>query len=140
MVYARNIGLAAGTTWTITPTSLLEVRFGFTHSRGGKDPVNFGLPHVTDEYGIPGVTRDDRIGGGLNSHSAGGFTAWGRQTSNPQFQDPDVVNPRVNYSKILSRHTLKLGYEYQSIHTDINDLAPVYGSSGYTGRFSRPGR
>lgn len=138
-VYARNIGVVGGATWTMSPTSLLEVRVGFTHSRGGKQPVNFGLAHVSDTYGIPNVTRDERIGGGLNSQSASGFTSWGRQTSNPQFQDPDVVNPRVNYSKILSRHTLKFGYEYQSIHTDINDLAPVYGSSSYSGRYSAGG-
>ena len=138
-IYARNTAVVGGATWTMSPSSLLEVRVGFTHSKAGKTPVNFDQPHVSDAYGIPNVTRDERIGGGLNSHNIGGFTALGRQTSNPQFQNPDVINPRVNYSKILSRHTLKLGYEYQSIHTDINDLAPVYGSSGYSGRFSNGG-
>ncbi|MBI1353192.1 MAG: TonB-dependent receptor plug domain-containing protein [Acidobacteria bacterium] len=138
-LYATNQAFVGGTTWTMTPTSLLEVRVGYTHSSAGKTPVNFDLPHVTDTYGIPGVTRDDRIGGGLNAQSVSGFSSWGRQTSNPQFQNPDVVNPRVNYSRILSRHTLKLGYEYQSINTDINDLAPTYGSSTYSGRFSAGG-
>jgi hypothetical protein len=138
-VFAENLAYVMGTTWTVNPTSLLEVRVGVTQSQGGKNPVNFQEPHVTDTYGIPNVPRDERIGGGLNSHSVSGFTAFGRQTSNPQFQDPDVVNPRVNFSKILSAHTVKVGYEYQHINTDINDLAPVYGSSSYGGRFSQGG-
>jgi hypothetical protein len=138
-VFARNIGFVGGTTWTMSPSSLLEVRVGFTHSRGGKSPVNASLPHISETYGITNIPQDDRIGGGLNSQQASGFSSWGRQTSNPQFQNPDVVNPRLNWSKILSSHTVKVGYEYQAINTDINDLAPVYGRSQYSGRFSAGG-
>jgi len=135
-VYVRNYAIAGGTTFTLSPTSLLEVRFGWSKSESGKQPVNFSEPHVEDTYGITGIERDDRIGGGLNSHSVNGFTQFGRQTSNPQFQWPTVWNPRVNYSKLAGNHTVKAGYEYQAINTEINDLAPVYGSSTYNGRFS----
>ena len=38
--------------------------------------------------------------GGLTAAVVTGWTAWGRQNSNPQFQDPFVVNPRINYSWI----------------------------------------
>ncbi|MEZ5392122.1 MAG: TonB-dependent receptor [Bryobacterales bacterium] len=138
-VFASNIGFVGGTTWTMSPTALLEVRVGFTHSRGGKSPVNASLPNMTETYGIPNIPNDDRIGGGLNSQQASGFTSWGRQTSNPQFQNPDVLNPRVNWSKILSSHTIKIGYEHQAINTDINDLSPVYGLSQYRGQFSKGG-
>ena len=99
-VGAKNRALAAGVTYTVTPSSLLEVRFGLTMSEAGKTPVNFSAPHMTDTYGVPNIPREDRVGGGLNSQQVSGFTNWGRQTSNPQFQDPDVVNPRVNFSTI----------------------------------------
>ncbi|MEZ5364191.1 MAG: hypothetical protein R2748_18095 [Bryobacterales bacterium] len=138
-MFASNIGFVGGTTRTMSPTALLEVRVGFTHSRGGKSPVNASLPNMTETYGIPNIPNDDRIGGGLNSQQASGFTSWGRQTSNPQFQNPDVLNPRVNWSKILSSHTIKIGYEHQAINTDINDLSPVYGLSQYRGQFSKGG-
>ena len=93
---------------------------------------------MLEEYGIPGLPDSPVIGGGLTSQSIGGFTALGRQGSNPQFQNPFVVNPKVNYSKILSRHSLKAGYEYQAINTDIFDFNPQYGSDSYSGQFSRP--
>ncbi len=134
--YARNYALAVGATYTLTPTSLLEVRFGHTITEAGKVPVNFAEPHIEDTYGIRGIERDDRIGGGLNTQNITGFTGLGRQSSNPQFQWPKVYNPRVNYSKIAGAHTIKMGWEYQAINTEINDLAPVYGQSSYNGRFS----
>jgi hypothetical protein len=137
-IYAINKSLAGGVTWTVDPTAMIEVRFGYTRTRAGKTPVNFGAEHIEDAYGITGLPKDKRVGGGLNSQSVSGFTAFGRQSSNPQFQHPDVYNPRVNLSKVLRRHTLKFGYEFQAINTEINDLAPVYGSSSYAGAFSRP--
>ncbi len=138
--YVRNYALAAGATFTLTPTSLLEVRFGQTITEAGKQPVNFAEPHIEDTYGIRGIDRDERIGGGLNTQNITGFTGLGRQSSNPQFQWPTVYNPRVNYSKLAGAHTLKAGWEYQAINTEINDLAPVYGQSTYNGRFSaQPG-
>ncbi|MCW5962633.1 MAG: TonB-dependent receptor [Bryobacterales bacterium] len=134
--YVRNYAFAAGGTFTLTPTSLLEVRFGHTITEAGKVPVNFSEPHIEDTYGIRGIEKDDRIGGGLNSQGVTGFTQFGRQSSNPQFQWPKVWNPRVNYSKMAGAHTIKAGWEYQAINTEINDLAPVYGQSSYNGRFS----
>ena len=133
-----NQALAGGVTYSVTPSSLLEFRLAFTRTEGGKMPVNAGLPHIEQTYGIRGIAKDPRIGGGLNSQQVSGFTSFGRQTSNPQFQNPDVWNPRVNYSTIGGPHALKFGYEYQRINTPINDLAPVYGRSAYSGRFSSP--
>ena len=59
-------------------------------------------------------------------------------TSNPQFQNPFVLNARVNLSNIRSRHTLKGGYEYQMINTEVDDVNPKYGADTYSGQFSRP--
>lgn len=135
-VYVRNYSLAAGGTWTLNAASLLEMRFGYTVTEAGKNPVNYRDPHIEDAYGIKGISRDRRVGGGLNTQNVTGFTGFGRQSSNPQFQWPTVWNPRVNYSRLAGAHTLKTGYEYQAINTEINDLAPVYGQSTYNGRFS----
>jgi hypothetical protein len=67
-----------------------------------------------------------------------GWTTWGRQNSNPQFQDPSVFNPRINYSWIMGRQSFKTGYEYQAINTQIDDFNPKYGRDAYGGQFSRP--
>nr|MBA3439461.1 TonB-dependent receptor [Pyrinomonadaceae bacterium] len=49
-----------------------------------------------------------------------------------------VVNPRFNYSFLFGRHSLKTGYEYQSVNTEIEDFHPKYGQDTYGGQFSRP--
>ncbi len=67
-----------------------------------------------------------------------GWTSWGRQSSNPQFQNPTATDIRANYSWIVSRHTLKTGYEYQAINTAVDDVHPKYGNDNYGGQFSRP--
>jgi hypothetical protein len=130
---------AAGYTWTITPTSLLEGRLGFTHILGGKFPVYLGGPSMQALYGIPGLPTSTDLAGGLNTQSIGGFSAFGRQATNPQFQNPTTWDPKVNYSMVAGRHALKMGFEFMTIHTEVMDINPVYGLNAYAGQFSKPG-
>jgi hypothetical protein len=87
-------------------------------------------------YGITGLPSDPRVAGGLTGQDITGFTALGRQTTNPQWQHPFVTNPKVVFSKLHGRHSLKMGYEFQSIHTEVQDVNPLYGADIYGGSFS----
>lgn len=129
---------AGGITYTISPTSLLEFRMGITKSLGGKWPIQLGMPNMLDAYGIPGLPTDPSIAGGLNTQSISGYAALGRRNSTPQFQNPTVYNPKINYSRIFTHHSLKLGYEYQHINTEVLDFSPQYGQDNYGGQFSAP--
>ncbi len=133
-VRVLNQQLASGVTHNLTDSSLIEFRLGISRTLAGKNPTGIG----DTNYRLPGWPDDPRFAGGLNSQSIGGYTGLGRQTSNPQFQDPIVYNPRVNYSFIAGRHSLKTGYEYQAINTEIDDFNPKYGQDSYSGQFSRP--
>ncbi|HEY1338642.1 MAG TPA: TonB-dependent receptor, partial [Bryobacteraceae bacterium] len=137
-VYIRNKQINPGATYTLSPSSTLEARLGVTWTEGGKTPIGLGEPSLLEAAGITGLPTDPRVKGALNSQNVGGFSQFGRQTSNPQFQHPFVLNPKLNYARIVGRHTLKMGYEYQRIDTAIDDFNPVYGNDGYTGQFSRP--
>ena len=129
---------AGGITHTLSPSSLIEFRLGITRSIGGKFPIQLGQPNMLDGYGIPGLPTDPALAGGLNTQSIGGYTAMGRRGSTPQFQNPTVINPKVNYAKTFSHHALKLGYEMQTIHTEVLDFSPQYGQDNYGGQFSAP--
>jgi hypothetical protein len=132
-----NQAVALGATRTMSPVSVLDARLGITRTLGGKEPPGLGSM-VMQEWGITGLPTDPRFAGGITSQSISGFTLIGRRTTNPQFQNPYVVNPRVTYSTVAGRHSLKFGYEYQSINTEVEDFAPKYGSNTYGGQFSRP--
>ncbi|MBE7157671.1 MAG: carboxypeptidase regulatory-like domain-containing protein, partial [Rhodospirillales bacterium] len=129
---------AAGYTWTVTPTSILEARLGFTHILGGKFPPYLGGASVGELYGVPGVPTSPDYVGGLNTQSVSGFSQFGRQATNPQFQNPTGWDPKFNYSWILGRHALKAGFEFETIHTEVMDINPVYGLNAYAGSFSKP--
>lgn len=137
-VRVLNKQTAAGFNYNLTPVSVLDFRIGYSIFEGGKSALGAERPNMLAEYGIPGLPDNPTIGGGLNAQSISGFTALGRQPSNPQFQNPTTINPKANYSRIIGRHVLKAGYEYQAINTDIFDFNPQYGQDSYGGQFSRP--
>ena len=89
-------------------------------------------------YGITGLPTDAVFSGGLTEQGVGGWTTWGRQNSNPQYQNPFVVDTRIGYSWLKGQHSLKTGYEYQRINTEVDDVNPKYGQDVYGGQFSRP--
>jgi hypothetical protein len=137
-IHAISQNASAGYTWSLTPTSLIEARFAFNHIVAGKTPPNIGGPNMFDLYGIPGLPTSPNLAGGLNSQNISGFSQLGRQTSNPQFQNPTTFDPKLNYSWNKGRHAIKIGYEFQAIRTEILDTNPLYGANTYAGGFSKP--
>jgi hypothetical protein len=137
-IHAIQQQAAIGYTWTVTPTQLFDFRFGFTHVLAGKVPPYLGGPSMQDLYGFAGLPTSPSLTGGLNSQAVSGFNAFGRQTSNPQFQNPTSFNPKLNYSWIKGRHALKFGYEMVAIRTEVLDVNPLYGADTYAGQFSKP--
>jgi hypothetical protein len=136
--YVTNKQLAAGTTFIPSASSLFEVRFGWSSTRAGKNPVALGTPSAVDAYGISGLPTDPRVAGGLPSQLITGYANLGRQATNPQWQYPKVYNPKANYTWLAGRHSLKSGYEFQHIQTEVQDVNPLYGRDQYAGQFTRP--
>ena len=131
---------AIGYTWIVTPTSLLEARFGFDHVLGGKEPAYLGGPSLQSLFGIQGLPTTPNIAGGFNTQVIGSFSSptIGRQSTNPQFQNPTSFNPKLNYSMVKGRHSLKMGYEFLAIRTEVLDINPLYGQLTYSGQYSKP--
>jgi Carboxypeptidase regulatory-like domain/TonB-dependent Receptor Plug Domain/TonB dependent receptor len=132
-----NQQAAIGATHVFNQNSILDARFAFTLTDGGKSPYGATLPSLMT--GIPGLPTDPAVVRSLNVQSVNGFSQFGNQGSNPQFQNPYVFNPKINYTQIRGRSTYKIGYEYQSIFTKIDDFNPVYGQDTYDGGFSYTG-
>jgi Carboxypeptidase regulatory-like domain/TonB-dependent Receptor Plug Domain len=129
-----NQQIVGGVTHIFNQNSILDARFAFTRTDGGKFPYGQHLPSLMT--GIPGLPTDPQIARSLNVQSVSGFSQFGNQGSNPQYQNPYVYNPKINYTRILGRSTYKVGYEYQAIFTTIDDFNPTYGQDTYNGGFS----
>ena len=129
-----NQQLAAGVTHNLTSNSVLEFRLGISRTKAGKSPTGVG----DTNFLLPGLPTDPRFAGGLSTQAIGGYLGLGRQSSNPQFQNPTVIDPRFNYTFLVGKHSFKSGYEYQRISTEIDDFNPKYGQDTYSGQFSRP--
>ena len=84
-----------------------------------RTPPYLGGPSLQSLFGIHGLPTTPNLTGGFNTQTISGFaTSLGRQTSNPQFQNPTSFDPKFNYSKIRGRHSLKVGYEFLAIRTE----------------------
>ncbi len=136
--YVTNKQLAAGMTYVPSSTSLFEARFGWSRTTAGKNPAALGSTSALDTYGITGLPTDPRVSGGLPTQITTVHSDLGRQATNPQWQYPTVYNPKVNYTWIAGRQSLKTGYEFQHIQTEVQDVNPLYGRDTYNGQFTRP--
>ncbi|MBS1814250.1 MAG: TonB-dependent receptor [Acidobacteria bacterium] len=129
-----NQQVALGLTRQIGASDLLEARLGFSFTKGGKYTPAIGDPRT---FGIPGTPTDPRICCGLVSQVLSGYTTFGRQATNPQWQYPSLLNPKITYSFPRGRHNLKVGYEFQHLRETIADTNPLFGRMTYAGSFSR---
>ncbi len=138
-IHAYNRQVAAGLTHTFNPNSMLDARIGFTWTQGGKTPYLAGEQSINVDAGVPGLPTDKAVIRRLSNESVKNFSTFGAQTSNPQFQNPFVIDPKINYSLIKGRHSMKFGWEFLSINTEVDDFNPVYGGETFSQGFSQNG-
>ncbi len=138
--YVTNKQFSSGLTYTPSGTSLFEARFGWSTTKAGKNPFALvdGQGSAESVYGITGLPADPRVAAGLPTQLITGFSDLGRQATNPQWQYPTVFNPKINYTWLQGRHSLKTGYEFQRVLTEVQDVNPLYGRDSYAGQFTRP--
>jgi len=120
--------IALGYTHLMGANKVLDARLGLSSTRAGKYTLSIGDNAIV----IPGLPTDPIVAGGLPSTSvSGGFSAFGRQSTNPQWQYPSLLDPKVNFSWIKGNHSLKFGYEYEHIWMQVQDSNPLFGSFTY---------
>jgi hypothetical protein len=126
--------VALGYTHLMGANKVLDARLGLSGTRAGKYSLSIGDNVIT----FPGLPTDPIVAGGLSSVGTGssGLTAFGRQSTNPQWQNPSLLDPKVNFSWVKGKHSLKFGYEYEHIWMEVQDSNPLFGSFTYSGAYS----
>ena len=124
--------VALGYTHLWGANKVIDARVGLSKTKAGKYSLSIGDNAIT----IPGLPDNPTVSGGLPSTSISGFSAFGRQSTNPQWQNPSLLDPKVNFTWVKGKHSLKFGYEYEHIWMAVNDNNPLYGSFSYSGGYS----
>ncbi|MBS1801124.1 MAG: TonB-dependent receptor [Acidobacteria bacterium] len=133
--YFRTINqqVALGLTRQIGSAQLLEARLGASFTKGGKHPYTLGDPRT---FGIQGVPTDPKVWGGLITIGLNGYSGIGRQATNPQWQYPFFLNPKITYSWLHGVHNFKAGYEFGYLRQTVQDVNPIYGDMEFQSAFT----
>lgn len=125
--------VALGYTYLMGSNKVFDARVGLSRTKAGKWTLSIGQNQIA----IPGLENvPASVAGGLPQVSITNFSAFGRQTTNPQWQNPALLDPKFNFTWVKGRHSLKFGYEYEHIWMAVNDNNPLYGSFTYGGGYS----
>jgi hypothetical protein len=129
--------IAMGYTYTFGANKVLDLRMGLDRTKAGKYNLSIGNTAFNNIPGLP--TGNAVVAGGLPSIGITGFTGFGRQSTNPQWQDPALIDPKVNFTWVKGPHSMKFGYEFEHIWMGVNDNNPLYGSFTFGGGYSNAG-
>ena len=124
---------ALGYTHLFGANKVLDARLGLSRTKAGNSPCRSArMPSRSPAFR---PCRPESRAGCPRS-SITNFTTFGRQSTNPQWQDPALLDPKVNFTWIKGKHSLKFGYEYEHIWMAVNDNNPLYGSWTYGSGYS----
>jgi hypothetical protein len=131
-IYVLDQQVAAGYTHLFGSNKIVDARVGLSRTKAGK--YNFSIGNTA--FNIPGLPTNPVVAGGLPSVGISGFSGFGRQSTNPQWQNPALLDPKLNFTYVKGHHSLKFGYEYEHVWMAVNDNNPLYGSFTYGGGYS----
>ena len=80
---------------------MLDARVGISRTKAGKFSTSIG----STSFAIPGLPTNPAVSGGLPSTGITGFTGFGRQSTNPQFQNPALLDPKLNFTLVKGHHS-----------------------------------
>ncbi len=134
----RSQQVAAGGTWVVSPTKVVEIRYGYSRGNFFQTPPNFGSGCPDKLIGLKGAPTDESVCGGIPvmDFPGGNLRRIGRTTSVPQFQTPRSWTYRTSLASVRGNHAFKFGGELIGLETGIRDVSSLLGRFNYTGRFT----
>jgi hypothetical protein len=128
----RGQSAVAGSTVTLTPTTILDMRLGYTRLGAGVFPANFGSPSSTQLLGIPNLPQGPNINAGWPKFNISGLSAFGSTTSQPQYQIPNTYLASGVLSLQRGAHNIRLGTDITYIQTAIFDVSALRGTFNFS--------
>ena len=124
----RGQNAVFGDTTVLTPTTILDVRIGYTRLGANVFPPNYGSPSSTQLLGIPNLPQGPNINAGWPKFSISGLSAFGSTTSQPQYQIPNTYLASGVLSMQRGAHSIRVGMDATYIQTAILDVSALRGT------------
>jgi hypothetical protein len=128
----RGQSAVAGNTITLTPTTILDLRLGYTRLGANVFPPNFGSPNSTQLLGIPNLPQGPNINAGWPKFNISGLSAFGSTTSQPQYQIPNTYLVSGVVSLQRGAHNIRVGSDITYIQTAILDVSALRGTFNFS--------
>ena len=128
----RGQSAVVGNTLSLSPTTTLDLRLGYTRLGAAVFPPNFGSPSSTELLGIPNLPQGPKINGGWPKFNISGLSAFGSTTSQPQYQIPNTYLASAVISQQRGAHSLRAGTDITYIQTAILDVSAVRGTFNFS--------
>jgi hypothetical protein len=128
----RGQSAVAGNTITLTPTTILDLRLGYTRLGANVFPPNFGSPSSTQLLGIPNLPQGPNINAGWPKFNISGLSAFGSTTSQPQYQIPNTYLASGVVSMQRGAHNIRMGSDITYIQTAILDVSALRGTFNFS--------
>jgi hypothetical protein len=128
----RGQNAVVGDTINLSPSSILDLRAGYTRLGANVFPPNFGSPSATELLGIPNLANSPKINAGWPKFNITGMSAFGSTTSQPQYQIPNVYLGSGVLSLQRGTHSIRAGADFQYIQTAILDVSALRGTFNFT--------
>ena len=123
----RAQSAVAGATATLTPTTVLDLRLGYTRLGANVFPPNFGSPNIGTLLGIPNMPQGSSVNAGWPEFAINGLSQFGSTTSQPQYQIPNTYLASSVLSLQRGAHSIRAGFDATYIQTAILDVSAIRG-------------
>jgi hypothetical protein len=127
--------LAFSETHIFSPTFINEARAGFNHNNQSRIQATNDMMGLPAQYGIQGIPQVPN-NGGLPTLNIGGFSAFGSHRFTPTLQTVTAQDYTDNVTRIVGRHSLKFGVQFDPISGTITQPANSRGNFTWNGQYS----
>jgi hypothetical protein len=122
-------------THLFTPTTLNELRLGYTRMKNSNLPEGLGN-NYTAQAGIGGFEQTSLNFPGFPNFSISGFTGINGRTFQPIINPTNMYQIIDNFSLIRGRHTIKVGADLRKYDLSSTNAAFSRGSFSFNGTYS----
>jgi Carboxypeptidase regulatory-like domain/TonB dependent receptor-like, beta-barrel len=127
-----------GSTYTVSPTFLIDGVFGWTRFGQDVEPPDLGTNFGLDVLGIPGTNGPDHRESGMPPLYMSGYSALGNPEGwNPLYRNDQSYTFNTNATKMKGTHDIRFGFDF--VHHLMNHWQPELGEGPRGAFYFDPG-